>query len=90
VEYIAFTRRTRKNYTFYFGLTGCCYTISFIYSIRYVLAFFIIVFLQGFLYIFTPPIHVYIRVFDPQINTSDISNMVSEPQIRVTIHFSSP
>jgi hypothetical protein len=40
--------------------------------IRYVLVFFI-VFFRSFLY--SPPlIHVYIRSFDPRMNTSDIHN----------------
>jgi hypothetical protein len=44
--------------------------------IRYVLAFFIIVFLPGFFVYFLPPVHIYIRALDPQMNTSDIHNMV--------------
>jgi hypothetical protein len=49
---------------------------SEVLSIRYVLVFFIIVFLQEILYIFPPPVHVYIRALDPQMNTSVIHNMV--------------
>jgi hypothetical protein len=46
-------------------------------SIRYVLAFSISVFLQRVLCIFFPTCtYIYIRVFGPQINTSDIHNMV--------------
>jgi hypothetical protein len=49
------------------------YSIDFI---RYVLVFSIIVFLHRVLCIFPPPVYVYIQAFDPQINTSDIPNMV--------------
>jgi hypothetical protein len=44
--------------------------------IRYVLAFSIIVFLQGFFIYSPPPVHVYIQTFSPQINISVIHNMV--------------
>jgi hypothetical protein len=45
-------------------------------SIRYVLAFSIIVFLRGALCIFPPPVHVYIRALGTQMNTSAIHNKI--------------
>jgi hypothetical protein len=33
---------------------------------------------------------LYMYIFIPQINTSAISNMLTEPQIRVTVRFSLP
>jgi hypothetical protein len=61
------------------GNDSLSYTISIyavIDSIRYALAFFIIVFLKWF-FIYSPPlVHVYIQVLGPQLNTSTILNMV--------------
>jgi hypothetical protein len=51
-------------------------------SIRYILTFSIIVFLQGSLYILSP-VHVYIQALDPQMNTSAIYNMAYRVKIRV-------
>jgi hypothetical protein len=45
-------------------------------GIGYVLAFSIIVFLQGVLCIFSPPVHVYIRVLGPKINISANHNKI--------------
>jgi uncharacterized ion transporter superfamily protein YfcC len=45
-------------------------------GIRYVLAFSMIVFIQRGLCIFLPPVHVYIWVLDPQMNTSAIHNKI--------------
>jgi hypothetical protein len=42
--------------------------------VRCILAFSIIVFFQGVLYIFPLHVHIYIRVSGPQINTSAIPN----------------
>jgi hypothetical protein len=50
--------------------------------VRCILAFVIIVFLEGVLCIFPLLVHVKIQTFGPQINTSAIHNMVIEPQIR--------
>jgi hypothetical protein len=45
-------------------------------SIRYVLAFLLLYFSRGFLVYSPPPVYVYIRNFDHQINTNAIYNMV--------------
>jgi hypothetical protein len=50
---------------------------------RYVLVFFIIIFLQGFFIYSLPHVHVYIQAFSPQMNTSIIYNMVYRAKIRV-------
>jgi hypothetical protein len=43
-------------------------------GIRYVLVFSIIVFFRGLFIYSPPPVHVYIRAFDPHMNTSAIHN----------------
>jgi hypothetical protein len=49
--------------------------------IRYVLPFLLLYFSRG-LFIYSPPhVHVYIRVFGPQMNTSAIHNMVYRARI---------
>jgi hypothetical protein len=60
-------------------------------SIRCILAcFYYRIPLGGFFVYFSVHIHVYIRAFGSQMNTSVIHNMVIEPQIRATIRFSLP
>jgi hypothetical protein len=50
-------------------------------SIRCVIGFFIIVFLQGFFIYSPPPIHVYIQTFDPHMNTNVIHNIVYRAKV---------
>jgi hydrogenase-4 membrane subunit HyfE len=50
-------------------------------GIRYVLAFSIIVFLQWVLYIFSPPVHVYIQAIGYQMNTNAIHNSHQDPYL---------
>jgi hypothetical protein len=57
-----------------------------VHAIRYVLVFFYYCISPGEFFVYSSPsVHVYIRAFGPQMNTSDIPNMVSEPQIRVRV-----
>jgi hypothetical protein len=56
------------------------------YDIRYLLAFFIIVFLQMFFIYPPPPVHVYIQSIN-QINTSAIHNIVYRANFRISFIF---
>jgi hypothetical protein len=56
--------------------------------VKCILVVSIIVFVQGILCIFSLHLYVHIRTSDPHMNTSAISNMIIEPQIRVFIFLS--
>jgi hypothetical protein len=77
-------------YLILFYMTIFMEFLSFLKSIRCVLIFSIIIFLQEFFIHSRLYVHVYIQAFSPQMNTSVIHNMVSKSIFRVRVIFSSP